>query len=193
MRSFPKRPKAYALFAVVGIAYPLLVYVGLHYFSPAILAAGLLALLVLRLLCVPNAGTRRTAAYVSMIAAGGLLLVAALSPLAGLKSYPIIVSLGFAAVFAYSLLRPPTIVERIALLRRPDLPPSAIPYLRKVTIAWLVFLLLNAGVSLWTALSGSLEFWTLYNGLISYILMGLLFGVEFSIRHFVQGRRGGVA
>jgi uncharacterized membrane protein len=193
MRSFPKRPKAYAFFAVVGIAYPLLVYIGLHYFSASVLAAGMLALFGLRLICMPGTGARRTLTYVWGIAAGGLLLGMALSPLAGLKSYPIIVSLGLAAIFGYSLLRPPTIVERIALLHRPDLPPSAIPYLRKVTIAWLAFLVLNAGLSLWTALSGSLELWTLYNGLISYLLMGLLFGVEFSIRHFLERRHGGMA
>lgn len=40
----------------------------------------------------------------------------------GLKAYPIVISHTFAVVFAYSLLRPPTITEEIVRLRRPDLP-----------------------------------------------------------------------
>ena len=49
-----------------------------------------------------------------LIAGVVVLILAARSPMVGLKAYPVLVSLGFAAAFAYSLLWPPTIVERIA-------------------------------------------------------------------------------
>ena len=107
-----------------------------------------------------------------------------MSPLAALQSYPILLSLGLFCVFGYSLVRPPTVVERIARLREPDLPQDAIPYLRGVTLVWLVFFLANAAVSAATALSGSLELWTLYNGFLSYLIMGALFAGELVVRRY---------
>jgi uncharacterized membrane protein len=98
------------------------------------------------------------------------------------------VSLGFGAAFAYSLMWPPTIVERIARFQHPDLPLAVNSYLRKVTIAWLMFFIINAIISAATAASGSLRLWTLYNGLISYLVMGVMFAGEFLIRQHVRRR-----
>ena len=61
-------------------------------------------------------------------------------------------------------------------------------YLRKVTIAWLTFFLINAAISALTAISGSLKLWTLYNGFISYLLIGVMFAAEFLIRQGVHQR-----
>ena len=58
--------------------------------------------------------------------------------------------------------------------------------MRKVTQVWCVFLLVNAALSAATALWGDLAVWTLYNGLISYGVMGTLFAVEYAIRRRVQ-------
>jgi uncharacterized membrane protein len=57
--------------------------------------------------------------------------------------------------------------------------------LRKVTMVWLYFFVVNAGISAGTAIWGSLEAWTLYNGLISYLLIGSIFTGEFAVRYFV--------
>lgn len=94
----------------------------------------------------------------------------------------------FAAAFAHSLLWPPTIVEQIARFREPDLPVEVNSYLRKVTIAWLTFFIINAAISAATAASGSLRLWTLYNGLISYMAMGVMFAAEFLVRQLVRRR-----
>jgi uncharacterized membrane protein len=144
---------------------------------------------------LPRLHRRRADVFapVSWIAAAGALLLVSLSPLAGLKSYPILVNLGFAALFAHSLWRPPTVIERIARLRHPDLPISTVPYLRKVTAVWLGFFLGNAAISAATAVSGSLELWTLYNGFVSYVLIGLLFAGEWVLRGFLRHPRRGAA
>ncbi|MGH7878344.1 MAG: hypothetical protein ACREQD_02490, partial [Candidatus Binataceae bacterium] len=105
----------------------------------------------------------------------------------------VLLSLVLAAAFAYSLLRPPTIIEQIARLRQPDLPLEVNSYLRKVTIAWLMFFLSNAAVSAATALSGSLRLWTLYNGFIAYLAIGAMFAAEFLIRQGVHQRLRGAA
>ena len=55
-------------------------------------------------------------------------------------------------------------------------------YCRKVCIAWCLFFILNAGISAFTALKCSDAVWSLYNGGISYALMGLMFAVEYIIR-----------
>jgi len=51
-----------------------------------------------------------------------------------------------------------------------------------------MFFLINAALSAATAMSGSLKLWTLYNGFISYIAMGVMFAGEFLIRQVVHQR-----
>jgi uncharacterized membrane protein len=171
---------------LVALAYPFLVYFGLRLASPAALALALVGVLGLRLVIDRQDSARRSFAPAFWIAAGGALLLVALSPLAGLQSYPILVSLGFAGLFAHSLWQPPTAIERIVRLHKPDLPASAVRYMRKVTMVWLGFFLVNAAISAATAIGGSLELWTLYNGFISYVIMGVLFVSEWILRGFVR-------
>jgi 3-hydroxymyristoyl/3-hydroxydecanoyl-(acyl carrier protein) dehydratase len=75
-------------------------------------------------------------------------------------------------------------VEVFARLRHEHLDEEQIAYCRKVTVLWSAFFLLNGSISLGLAVRGDLEAWTLYNGLIGYILVGLLFAGELVYRHF---------
>jgi uncharacterized membrane protein len=186
MPSFPPGRSLRIALGVIGLAYPVLVYFGLRFASPAGVALGILALLALRSIVLPRKGGQRHLTVALWAAATGALVIVALSPLAALHAYPILVSLAFAAVFAYSLWRPPTIIEQIARLREPALPAVAVPYLRKVTLLWIGFFLANAALSAATAASGSLELWTLYNGFISYVLIGALFVGEWIFRGFLR-------
>jgi uncharacterized membrane protein len=165
-----------ALLAVMG--YPFAVYFGLGRFSPRIMVAGLLGLLGLKIFRGGN--VRGRLPY--MIGAAGVIVIAARSPLVGLRAYPILISVTLAAVFGYSLVRPPTIIEQIVRMRRPHMPPRIVPYLRNVTMVWTGFFLLNATISAATAVSGSIKLWTLYNGFISYLIIGALLIGEFVIR-----------
>jgi uncharacterized membrane protein len=90
-------------------------------------------------------------------------------------------------LFGHSLVYPPSIIEQIARIREPELPPSGVAYTRKVTIVWLLFFVFNGSVALATAIHGDVAVWSLYNGLIAYLLMGALFLVEFLIRRQVRG------
>ena len=96
------------------------------------------------------------------------------------------ISLATATIFAASLKYPPTIIERIARLTDPNLPPTGIAYTRQVTIVWVAFLLTNATISLWTALWGTLDQWALWNGLLSYLAMGTLFAGEYLVRRLIR-------
>lgn len=116
---------------------------------------------------------------------GAMLLVGAAiwsNLLLPLKLYPVLVNAGFLAAFGYSLMVPPSMVERLARLREPDLPPAAVRYTRRVTQVWCGFFIFNGAAALATALWASDALWSLYTGVISYALMGMLFGAEFLLR-----------
>lgn len=126
--------------------------------------------------------------------AGALLLVALTlwsNHLLPLKLYPFLMNVLTLGLFGYSLLYPPSMVERIARLTEPDLPAEAIGYTRRVTQVWCGFFILNGSIALYTALWASQEVWSLYNGVIAYVLMGILFGGEYLIRLRFRRRHGG--
>jgi acyl-CoA synthetase (AMP-forming)/AMP-acid ligase II/3-hydroxymyristoyl/3-hydroxydecanoyl-(acyl carrier protein) dehydratase len=59
-------------------------------------------------------------------------------------------------------------------------------YCKKVTFLWCGFFILNGSFSAFTVFAGSEFLWSIYNGGISYILMGLLFTGEYIIRRQVN-------
>ncbi|QWD07916.1 DNA gyrase subunit B [Polynucleobacter paneuropaeus] len=96
--------------------------------------------------------------------------------------YPVMVNAVLLSVFVSSLYRPQTIVEKIARLRDPRFSDLEIPYARKVTIAWALFFVINGCVALITVLIEDKFYWSIYNGAISYLLMGLMFAGELYCR-----------
>ena len=114
------------------------------------------------------------------IVCGGLSLLS--QNHAWLKLYPVGMSLGALIIFALTLIKPPSMIERFARLVEPDLPPSGVQWTRQVTKVWCLFFLCNALIALTTVLFASTQVWVIYNGFISYMLMGLLFLGEFILR-----------
>lgn len=169
-----------------GIIYPPLVYFGLTSVPPLTVVTFALCLLLLRSLCARRLADpgRWSAAFA--VAAAALLGLTFASPEIAVKAYPVLVSLAVAAVFGISLAMPPSAIECIARLSEPDLPPEGVAYTRKLTVIWTVFLLGNAAVSAATGIWGSLDIWTLWNGLLAYVAMGTLFAGEFVYRSYVR-------
>lgn len=189
MNSWSSRPGfAFLLLGGLGLVYPFAVYLSLGRIPAGVLVCAALALVAGRLL-----GLRRTAAARALVPA--LLLVCtatACLALAGAEvaalAYPVIMNLGFSAAFGLSLVRPPSLVECFAALSEPSPGPAARTYMRRVSLVWCLFLAVNAGISLLTLLSGDRALWALYNGLISYLLMGCLFAAEYTVRRRVRAR-----
>lgn len=96
--------------------------------------------------------------------------------------YPVLVNLVLLTVFASSLFGNQTIIEKIARLKDARFTDQQIPYVRKVTIAWVIFFLLNGCIALLTVFIDDKAYWSLYNGAISYVLMGLMFAGELYCR-----------
>lgn len=181
-----KRSLSRVLIGVLGVSYPFLVYFGLSIFSPLAIVAALISFLCLRVFF----GIREKKPKIELIALGvsilcvlGLLLI---DNLLAVKAYPVVLSLSLASGFAYSLFYPPCIIERFARMVEPNLNQRGVGYTRNVTWVWIGFFLINSSVSAWLALQGTLDSWTLYNGLISYILVAVVFGSEFCVRQFVK-------
>jgi len=167
------------LTVVITLLYPLAIWFGHGHVQPRWLAGLLVLAAATR---VPALKARRV---VRWSAAGALLLALAAvwaNLLLPLKLYPVLVNGALLAAFGWSLARPPSMIERFARLREPQLPPAAIRYTRRVTQVWCLFFLLNGTVALGLALWASEAAWSLYTGVISYLLMGALFAVEFLVR-----------
>jgi uncharacterized membrane protein len=91
-------------------------------------------------------------------------------------------------VFALSLWFKPAVITRLARLIEGELSEKAVAYTEKVTWVWVGFFLVNGALSLFTVLYGDMGIWTLYNGFIAYVLMGLLFIIEWSVRRVVKDK-----
>ena len=169
---------ATALARLATLIYPLAIWLGLARFEPRWLGCVLLAVALLR------AAVSREPVWL-VAAAGALVLVIAtfvFNDGLPLKLYPVLVNMALLGVFALSLWRPPTVIERLARLRHPDLPPEGVRWVTGVTRVWCVFFVLNGSIALWTALRASDATWALYNGAIAYVLIGAMLGGEWLLR-----------
>lgn len=168
----------HVVLVALTVTYPLLVYFGLAHVEPRWLACLLLAMALVRL-----GATRQPLRWTASAAAGVLALAAWFTNAAlPLKLYPVAVNGALLLLFGASLAHPPSAVERLARLTRPDLPEAGVVYTRKVTWVWCGFFLFNGTLAAASALWGSEAQWALYNGLIAYLLMGALFVGEWIVR-----------
>lgn len=165
--------------AALSVGFPALVYFGRDRLSPQALALVLVLIVWFR---KKIAFGMRPSPW---LVAGGLLLAflaLGRNDVLPLKLYPVLVNGALLAIFAASLWYPPPVAERIARLGYPDLPIEIVAYTRKVTQAWCVFFSANALTALWTAVWGSDDAWFYYNGIIAYLLAGLMFTGEWLLR-----------
>lgn len=141
--------------------------------------------LVLLLVALSRLNMFKTNKAATIIFTGALLLMGITvwtNALLPLKLYPVIVNAGMLLLFGLSLAFPPSFIERIARLKEPELSSAGIQYTKRVTQIWCLFFVINGSIAFWTVFFASDEIWSLYNGLIAYLLMGLLFGIEYLFR-----------
>jgi uncharacterized membrane protein len=168
------------------VAYPLLVYLGLVYFDARFVgiivavAAGLRFMLPREHAGTVGLGTSLTAGILVSLAIG--LLVAISNAELLLRFYPVCMNVIMLVVFGASLIRPPSIIERVARRARHDVSGAATRYMRQVTWVWCGFFVANGAAALYTTLYANMEAWAFYNGLIAYILIGALLVGEYLVR-----------
>ena len=146
------------LLTLASLAYPLLWYYGRENGAFFWLAAAMCALWLIRAAMPQTAGQRAVA-----------LLLAAF----------------FAAVLVFrlpdSMYWYPVAVNALM----PDLPPEGVRHTRRVTQIWCGFFVFNGITAAVLALWQHYDWWAVYTGIVSYILMGLLFAGEWIYRKLV--------
>lgn len=184
MRGSRFQPSIQLISGLVLLSWPFLVWFGfthnaLHWLLPAIALMLILRFYQIR----QKAGPMRF--VVKCVALVGIILCAAsylLQSHQWLLFYPVVVNFTMLAVFGGSLWTAMPLVERLARLTEPALSPDAIRYTRRVTQVWCVFFIFNGSIALFTALQGDIQLWTIWNGMIAYLLMGALMASEWLIR-----------
>jgi len=169
----------------LALGYPVAIYCALLWFEPRSVAAALVVFLLLRHRSYAQRFLHELS-WVSRAILGGLVLLCLSALVANdetlLRLYPAALSGAFLLVFGLSLVRPPTVVERLARLRNPELPAAGVRYTRQVTQVWCAFFIVNGLIAVWTAVWSSREVWAVYNGFIAYLAMGALFAGEWLLR-----------
>ncbi len=169
-----------AALAAAGVAWPFVVYATLEHVSAALLALPLALLWLARALT-----TRAAQPGDRLLPAAALvfcLILAVSNSQDWLRWYPVLVNGMMLAVFGMSLRRGQPVVERLARLRHPDLPPEGVRYTRNVTRAWCLFFVLNGAVAAALAAWAPWRWWVAYNGCASYVLMALMIAGEWALR-----------
>ena len=182
MRLSSVRSVLAGLLALSVFIYPLVVYVFIDTVDLVWFGVLLVCLVALRLWSL----LRLNAVTFALLIFGIAFLV--ILKLTGnamvLQFYPTIVSLVLLTTFALTLFRPPSMIERFAVRMGMERDPPHIAYTRVCTMVWCGFFIVNAIVSAGITLTGTMAAWALYNGLLSYVLIGLLFGAEYLYRQY---------
>ncbi|HEY3598065.1 MAG TPA: hypothetical protein VGL08_11220 [Paraburkholderia sp.] len=173
------------------LAYPLVILCAWRWDAPRYAGAMLFALVCLQRVGGTGAfatSLRRFSAVDWCVAgllgcASGAIVVTDSELL--LRIYPSLVNLGLLIAFGATLVRGPSMIEKLARMRTPELGAHAIRYTRRVTQIWCAFFVLNGAFSLYTALFWPRDAWALYNGAIAYGLIGVLLIGEIVWRYLI--------
>ena len=167
---------------LASVLYPFIWYVGRERGIFPLLALLMVALWSARALMSATHGERRIAWIVALFFA----LVWLLDRPQSLYWYPVGMNLLMLILFAGSLLGEQSLIEKLARLQEPNLPPHAVAYTRKVTQIWCGFFIINGSIAAFLVLIEAWRAWAIYTGIIAYVLMGLLFAGEYGYRQWVK-------
>ena len=201
--------------AIALLCFPAAVFLMADRAPPFVIACLFAAIAGPRLLLAKHLA--RSAITLGLCALAVLCVVSAVAQnYFAVKLYPATISAVAAIWCAYTLVVPPSAIgrlltiinrstsglpaqvrERIPLAQGSngeiDPSPAQQRYMRGLTGVWMAFFALNAVFSFYTAMAYSTGAWSLYNGVASYLLIGLIVGLEILYRPFYQRRFGNQA
>lgn len=186
------------LTGVALVAYPMFVYWAFTHWEPRWASLTLLGVLtpvaVGRLRNLARDTDRsaiKTMAIVPVVACAAFGLGAVLDSAGFVLAAPVAINAVLLAAFGSTLRRGSRpMIERFARLTVTDLGDAEQRWCRGWTWAWSLFFMLNGATAAVLAVAAPLSWWTAYNGLIAYILMGLMFAAEYVPRKLRFGRWG---
>ena len=159
----------------ITVLVPFIIYFGIKYFGIRYLLYGLLFLYLLRSASCLRGGIKRNQALV-LISIAAVFGLAIILNRASLALYtPVLINLGLLLSFGSTLFIGPPIIEIFARKHVKSLSEREVKYCRNVTILWVTFFVINGSISLIISATGNIDYWIIYNGFISYIMIGLIF------------------
>lgn len=192
-----------ALFYVIAAVYPILVFTSLVIFKVDTKVLSLCIVVLAAAFFLSATGNRKTGVKKEKSALDWKPLVSSVLFLAAglfcfitgkeifIRLYSVVINATLLVFFGSTLFLEPNIIFRFATLADKSIVGSSYEnqvklYCKKVTIVWCCFFIINGGIAAYTTFFCSREVWALYNGGISYALMGTLFVVEYIIRKLVD-------
>jgi uncharacterized membrane protein len=172
-----------AIFALVSVLYPCLVYIGLQRWSFQMFGLLIIAVGAVRFALSDRNNSKVNLALFGVTVVCGIGIWCFPSELA-VKLYPVLMSAFVGSLFAFSLRDKEALIEKVARLRGAQMTPAAVRYTRRLTAIWALVLYLNGGVALYLAHFATTQAWTLYCGFLSYVILGAFAGGELVFRHF---------
>lgn len=172
---------ARGLLTLLSAVYPVVWYWGREQGLFGALALGMAALWLLRAVWVRHAPQR----WLAAIVAAFFVLVYLWRQPQAMYWYPVMMNGLMLLLFGGSLFSGQSLIERLARLQNPQLPPEGVRYTRRVTQCWCGFFVFNGGITLALIAAEAWQAWALYTGVLSYGLMGLLLAGEWLYRRRV--------
>ena len=171
---------------LAAVFYPFIIYGLLKSFSVRHSGAILLALLII-IYGRKLAAHRKLWVYIG-IQFGGVAILTGTASICNsrlsLMLVPVFISAYLLVNFGITLISPPSMIARYADALGAELSSEEHRYCKTVTIIWVVFFVANGTVTGVLAMEDMFQYWTLYTGLLSYMIIGTLFGGEFLIRRY---------
>jgi uncharacterized membrane protein len=164
------------------LAYPYLIYRGIEsgmaWLAPAIFSG----IYLLQSIAARNVKIKIYKALISI----ALLLGAYYLQTIAAKVLPVLIQLMLMCFFGRTLLKGkgPSFIESFVRLEFPEFQPGIGEYCRQLTIMWTGFFAFNAIMCVALAIWGADFWWTLYNGMFIYLMIGVLMTGEYIYRHF---------
>lgn len=172
------------LMAVV-ITYPVFVFLALMVFHlpVSIVSLGMLIIAIAYFAFVSGDGGKNWTAIILGVLAIVVLLTQ--SELV-LKFYPVVMTGVFLVMFGVPLLKGRPIITRFAMMMDPAIaahPARGIleRCCKGLNIAWCVHLVISLGINIAICFGSTLEVWTIYNTVVSYVVIVLLVSLQFLV------------
>jgi len=169
-------------FTCLFMIYPYLVYKGIErgmvWVAPAVFSG----IFLMQAFATRNVKIKVFKALISI----GLLLGAYYLQTVTAKVLPVLIQLMLMYFFGRTLLKGkgPSFIESFVRLEFPVFIPGISEYCRQLTIMWTGFFAMNALICVLLAIWGTDFWWTMYNGVFIYLMIGLLTIGEYIYRHF---------
>jgi len=168
------------LLTLIFLVYPYLVYRGMQqgvvWFAPTLIAG----FYINDAMKTQHKQRRMMKLLIALVLLTGAVFWQALTA----KLLPIFIQLTLMHFFGTTLFKGPSLIERFVRMEFADFPPEIVTYCWQLTLLWTGFFAFNALVCAGLALWGSDVWWAFYNGVMIFVLTGVLMVGEYIWRHF---------